>query len=221
MSETVLPRHTGVSLLGCPKQWLPPLTELTQSNPRIMSIEILNSIASLSESEARIEENRCNWGTNTPIPDGDRIVSCFCFSSNFTAKGAYMSKCSRRATGILLVKTVQAGTFRVTFLHHSPWGPILSWSLRTTESPLQGTIEIPAGRDFRSDGFTFEVPSAGLHQIDIRIDNRGFYGFRKVWVTLVHGDTQVPGDTSDAEGLDPMALMRGPESTLAKEGGED
>ncbi|KAJ7473435.1 hypothetical protein FB451DRAFT_1398544 [Mycena latifolia] len=194
----ILPDGPGVSLLRCPEEWLPQLTKFARSNPCIMAIEIPTSPASQSKSEYIIEEHRRNWGTNTPLLDEDDIVSYFCFSSNFKAQGTYMSAVpsgsKEFSTGFLVVKTAQAGTFRVTFWHHPTSISMfnrpgnLSWSLRTGGSPLHGTIELPNGKGFRRDSFTLEVPSAGLHQIDIRINitNYETYKFRKVWVTLVN-----------------------------------
>ncbi|KAJ7473427.1 hypothetical protein FB451DRAFT_292410 [Mycena latifolia] len=225
--DKILADSPGVSLLRCPEQWLPQLTELVQTNPRIMAIKIPNSAASQSELEDIIEENRRNWGANIPIPDGDHTISCFCFSSKFTADSFYMSTEDREATGILLVKTAQAGTLRVTFLHRgfSYTSTQLSWSLRTAGSPSHGTIEISDG-DFRRDSFTLEVPSAGMHQIDISIENRGRwleYEFRKVWVTPLPEDTQVRGGTGDAnsESLDRPALMSGQEEGEVEEGNSE
>ncbi|KAJ7432873.1 hypothetical protein FB451DRAFT_1476926 [Mycena latifolia] len=170
--DKILADGPGVSLLRCPEQWLSQLTELAQANPCIMAIEIPNSSAGQNRLEDMIEANRHNWGNNIPIPDRDHVISCFCFLSKFKADSFCMSA-GREAMGILLVNTGQAGTFRVTFLHHTFRRSVqLSWSLRTAGSPLHGTIEIPYGNDFRRDSFTLEVPSAGLHQIDIRIDNR-------------------------------------------------
>ncbi|KAJ7473421.1 hypothetical protein FB451DRAFT_1249219 [Mycena latifolia] len=198
--DKILADGPGVSLLRCPEQWLSQLTELAQANPCIMAIEIPNSSAGQNRLEDMIEANRHNWGNNIPIPDRDHVISCFCFLSKFKADSFCMSA-GREAMGILLVNTGQAGTFRVTFLHHTFRRSVqLSWSLRTAGSPLHGTIEIPYGNDFRRDSFTLEVPSAGLHQIDIRIDNRLLYEFRKVWVTLVEEDLKPEaGEVEDGQ----------------------
>ncbi|KAJ7020384.1 hypothetical protein C8F04DRAFT_1196713 [Mycena alexandri] len=106
---------------------------------------------------------------------------------------------SREATGFLIIKTEQAGKWRVNFWHRqvimNAGDLSVSFTLHTQvagDTTLLGTMKISPIEEFKRDSLTAELP-AGVHQIDLRFFKKDNYGFayllRKVWVTCIHPDT--------------------------------
>ncbi|KAJ7020755.1 hypothetical protein C8F04DRAFT_1241770 [Mycena alexandri] len=202
-----LPNEHGLSLLRCPEQWVPQLTDLIHSNPRILALQIFDGVG--DELQGAVERNRHSWGANTSnLSDG---ISRFCFADGFKAWSDSMLVPSREAAGFLWIKTDRAGTWRVNFWHHQPImnaGDVsVSLTLRTqvaADSTLLGTMEISHTEEFKRDSLTVELP-AGVHQIDLRFFQKEGYWFayhlRKVSVTRIRpeGETDTTDDEEDEE----------------------
>ncbi|KAJ7481848.1 hypothetical protein FB451DRAFT_1556037 [Mycena latifolia] len=184
----------GVSLLRCPEEWFSQLTKLAQRN-NILAIE-LPDFTTLGKDLGR-------WGETVSIQNGD-IISCLGFSAGFQALGTCMNftdpDIDARAAGFLLVRITEKRTIRVTFLHRQ-WKELgstrISLSRKTT---VLGTIELLHSDDFKRDSFVVELPQAGVHRLDIKVDTPPFaitksvYDLRKVWVTPVQEED--PGRSS-------------------------
>ncbi|KAJ7020395.1 hypothetical protein C8F04DRAFT_1318369, partial [Mycena alexandri] len=191
-----LPIEHGVSLLRCSQQWVPQLTDLVQSNPHILALQI--SDGGDDELDRAVERNRRDWGANTSnLSDG---ISRFCFADGFEACGDIMLMPGKEATGFLLIKTDRAGTWRVNFWHSLLVSRAshlsVSLTLRsqvTGDTTLLGTMEILPTEEFKRDSLTVELP-AGVHQINLRFfekdDPLGFYLLRKVWATRMPPETE-------------------------------
>jgi hypothetical protein len=204
-----------VSLLRCPSQWLPQLTELARSNPQIMAVETDDPDA--IELQVLLQENINTWGTNahTNEWDGETLdfKFSFCFTGGFTATGDSMKlEHLIIGTGVLFVNTSEPGTFRVHIWHQSSWGEAtLSWShqLKPWDKPVSGRIKTTdsygnlnsfrRGSDFRLNSFTVELPSKGVHRILIQLKSAGYcdYRMRKVWVHKLRDDSDT-GDEIDS-----------------------
>ncbi|KAJ7020387.1 hypothetical protein C8F04DRAFT_1242007 [Mycena alexandri] len=187
-----LPNEHGLSLLRCPEQWVPQLTNLVQSNPHILALQIPEGAG--DELQGAVERNRRDWGANTSnLLNG---ISRFCFADGFNATGNSMFVFgSWQATGFLWIKTEQAGKWRVNLWHclsvlHAG-GLSVSFTLRSQvagDITLLGTMKISHTQEFNRDSLTVELP-AGVHQIDLRFFTKDDYVFvyhlRKVWVTRI------------------------------------
>ncbi|KAJ7020498.1 hypothetical protein C8F04DRAFT_1274961 [Mycena alexandri] len=189
-----LPNEHGVSLLRCPEQWIPQLTDLVHSNPRVLALQISDGVD--DELQGAVERNRRDWGANTSnLSDG---ISRFYFADGFEAWEDSMLVRSREATSFLIIKTEQAGKWRVNFWHRqfimNAGDLSVSLTLRTqvaADSTLLGTMEISHTEEFKRESLTVELP-AGVHQINLRFFKKDDYGFmflRKVWVTHIHPET--------------------------------
>ncbi|KAJ7726288.1 hypothetical protein DFH07DRAFT_946099 [Mycena maculata] len=192
----------GISLLRCPPRWSPALTRLAKSNPRILGIDIEDSNDPLDHSElqATLEENRHNWANNTPILAGEDVIFWLCFPPESQAHATAMSIPSwSNRPGILVLKTARAGPVRVNLLHRMRKGVQVSWRLHGTGE--SSTMEIKQNPKFGHHSFVVEVPSSGVHQIDIIFQmDAGSFHLRRVWVSLVHRGGA--GEDSIDEGID-------------------
>ncbi|KAJ7881306.1 hypothetical protein B0H14DRAFT_1514198 [Mycena olivaceomarginata] len=204
-----------VSLLRCPNQWLPQLTELARSNPQIIAVETDDPDA--IELQMLLQENMNAWGTKTHTSEWDGETSdfkfSFCFTGGFTATGDSMKlEDLIIGTGVLFVNTSEPGTFRVHIWHQSSWGDAtLSWShqLKPGDEAVSGRIKTTdsydslnpfrRGSDFRLNSFTVELPLKGVHRIFIKINSGGYcdYRMRKVWVHKLWDDSDT-GDEMDS-----------------------
>ncbi|KAJ7020513.1 hypothetical protein C8F04DRAFT_1403585 [Mycena alexandri] len=192
--DKLLNEH-GVSLLRCPEQWIPQLTDLVHSNPRVLALQISDGVD--DELQGAVERNRRDWGANTSnLSDG---ISCFYFTDGFEAWEDSMLVRSREATSFLIIKTEQAGKWRVNFWHRqfimNAGDLSVSLTLRTqvaADSTLLGTMGISHTEEFKWDSLTVELP-AGVHQIDLRYFKKDGsplgYLLRKLWVTRIPPET--------------------------------
>ncbi|KAJ7481817.1 hypothetical protein FB451DRAFT_1237253 [Mycena latifolia] len=191
--ETITERDdpaSVVSLLRCPTAWVAQLTEIAQS-PHILAIDLPDSVG--TELQTRLRERRDNWGKPL-IQGGDRITSCFCFSSGFRATGCSMQilydtqSMESQSTGFLLVKAAQAEKLQVTLWHRDPKESALRLSWRLQAGAFD-ELQIPESDEFRRDSFTVEVSSGGVHRIDITVikpaGQNSEYELRKVWVSAL------------------------------------
>ncbi|KAJ7027619.1 hypothetical protein C8F04DRAFT_1294058 [Mycena alexandri] len=200
-----LPNELGVSLLRCSQQWVPQLTNLVQSNPRILALQIPEGVG--DELQGAVERNRRNWGANTSnLSDG---ISHFCFADGFEAWRDSMLVRSREAAGFLWIKTEQAGKWRVNFWHCQTVtnGGDVSVSLTLCtqvagDTTFLSTMEISHITEFKRDSLTVELP-AGVHQIELRFFKKEGYGFlyflRKVWMTRIPPETDEDISTAGDE----------------------
>ncbi|KAJ7466986.1 hypothetical protein FB451DRAFT_403061 [Mycena latifolia] len=198
LSRFSMKPDSGVSLLRCPNRWLPQLIKIAEDNPCILEIDM---DAGSSELSAALQKNRHTWEKNT-IPTGSDPAWWFSFPTGSSARETAIvtDTTENETTGVLFVKTSQAGIMRVNLWHDIAGRDIqISWRLASIPKPFMKPIEPKEG--FQRDSFTVKVPSGGVHRIDITIEGLMLlhrYALRRVWVYPV---SQEDVNISESHGI--------------------
>ncbi|KAJ7185013.1 hypothetical protein C8R46DRAFT_1026835 [Mycena filopes] len=155
----------GISLLRCPKQWLPQLTDLALENPDILDIQLTPGSDSANlELLAALQMNRESWCAISSIPVGAAISSWFCFPDGSVldeAGGVPLLV----GTSALFVKTKEAGALTINLWNQGEGGELRWWRV---------ILKIKGGPDgFQRTSFLVQLPFPGSHTVHISFNSRG------------------------------------------------